>query len=132
MGLRSETGRIGEEIACRYLERQGYSILERNWYDRPREVDIIASNTRELIIVEVKVRSSSSRLRARETVDRDKRRCLVQAADRYIRLHGLSLPVRYDIIAIDIAADQTYTVEHIPNAFYPTLELRPRRPHGRR
>lgn len=36
-----KTGATGEELACRYLERHGYSILERNWRYQHREIDII-------------------------------------------------------------------------------------------
>lgn len=125
-------GRIGEEIACRYLEGLGYSILERNWRYRHKEVDIIASTGVELVIVEVKTRSAGSLLGAREVVDGDKQRNLIEAADRYVRLHALTLSVRFDIIALDIASDSSYTMEHIPNAFYPSLRLRPRRTNKRR
>ena len=126
-----KTGTIGEELACRYLESLGYTIHERNWRYGHKEVDIIAQWGLTLVIAEVKTRSSGSYLKARESVTRDKERLLIQAADHYVRLHHLELEVRYDIIALDIAPDRTYTIEHIPNAFHPTLRRRSSSPRGR-
>jgi len=126
-----KTGTIGEELACRYLESLGYTIHERNWRYGHKEVDIIAQWGSTLVIAEVKTRSSGSYLKARESVTREKERFLIQAADHYVRLHHLELEVRYDIIALDIASDRTYTIEHIPNAFYPTLRRHSSSPRGR-
>lgn len=126
-----KTGTIGEELACRYLESLGYTIHERNWRYGHKEVDIIAQWGPTLVLAEVKTRSSGSYLKARESVTREKERFLIQAADHYVRLHHLELEVRYDIIALDIASDRTYTIEHILNAFYPTLRRRSSSPRGR-
>ena len=126
-----KTGTIGEELACRYLESLGYTIHERNWRYGHKEVDIIAQWGLTLVIAEVKTRSSGSYLKARESVTREKERFLIQAADHYVRLHHLELEVRYDIIALDIAPDRTYTIEHIPNACYPALRRRSSAPRGR-
>ena len=116
-----KTGALGEELACRSLEAKGYSILERNWRSGHRELDLIAQRGGTLAIVEVKTRSAGSLLRARDSVSQHKQSLLIQAADHYVRTRGLELDVRYDIIAIDIASDQSYTLEHIEAAFYPRL-----------
>lgn len=115
------TGRAGEEIACRHLEAQGYIIRERNWRYLHKEVDIIAQQGGDIVFVEVRTRSSGSWLRAMETVDRRKQQHLIDAASQYMRYHGLDYRVRYDIIAIDIASDGSYTLEHAVEAFYPRL-----------
>ena len=124
-----KTGALGEELACRYLEAKGYSILERNWRSGHRELDLIAQRG-TLAIVEVKTRSAGSLLRARDSVSQRKQSLIIQAADHYVRTQGLELDVRYDIIAIDIASDRSYTLEHIEAAFYPRLgsHRRSRRP----
>jgi len=116
-----KTGATGEELACRYLESLGYTIHERNWRYGHLEIDIIAQWGGTLVIAEVKTRSSGSYLRARDSVTSDKERFLIRAADHYVRQRALELEVRYDLLAIDIAPDRTYSIEHIPNAFYPNL-----------
>jgi putative endonuclease len=56
MAQHNELGKLGEEIAVRYLLEQGYKILERNWRNQHKEIDIIAMDGEELVIVEVKAR----------------------------------------------------------------------------
>lgn len=121
-----KTGRLGEEIACRYLEQQGWRILDRNWRWLHKEADIIAQYGQELIVVEVKTRSASAFGTAIEAVKTQKQRNLIELANRYVAQFALDLSVRYDIIGIDIAPDQTYTITHIPRAFYPRLSGRGR------
>jgi len=57
-----EVGNWGEEIAAVYLERNGYSIIDRNFYTPEGEIDLIAlreeKEERILIFVEVKTRTS--------------------------------------------------------------------------
>ena len=116
-----KTGATGEELACRYLERHGYSILERNWRHQHREIDIIAQWGETLVIAEVKTRGVGSFAEARTAVTREKQAFLISAANAYIRQRALDLEVRYDILALDIQADGSYTIEYIPSAFYPQL-----------
>lgn len=52
-------GDAGEDLACRYLEKNGYEILERNkHYSRFCEIDIIAKNKNTIVFVEVKTRKT--------------------------------------------------------------------------
>ena len=57
-----KTGEMGENIAVRFLMKQGYSILERNYTKKWGEIDIIAEKEGKLHFVEVKSVS-------RETLD---------------------------------------------------------------
>lgn len=116
-----QTGALGEELACRYLERKGYRILERNWRFGHKEVDIIAQWGETLVIAEVKTRGVGNHISARDSVAQEKQEHLIRAANAYVRKHALDLEVRYDILALDLKADGGYTIEHIPSAFYPQL-----------
>ncbi|MFA6445945.1 MAG: YraN family protein [Candidatus Paceibacterota bacterium] len=49
-----ETGDLGEDIAVLYLKRHGYSIIERNYWKKWGEIDIIAEKSRKIYFVEVK------------------------------------------------------------------------------
>lgn len=60
--LRSLTGALGESLAARFLERQGFAIWRRNWRCKAGEIDIIAVQNRTVHIVEVKTRFSGKHL----------------------------------------------------------------------
>jgi len=52
-------GKLGEDVACKFLEKQGYSILERNYTKKWGEIDIVAQKKQMLYFVEVKSKSVS-------------------------------------------------------------------------
>lgn len=57
---RRDTGNTGETVACQFLERKGYKILQRN-FSRPwGEIDIIADKGGTIRFVEVKTVSRES------------------------------------------------------------------------
>ena len=58
MNAKQQLGKIGENLASEYLEKQGYLILERNFACRQGEIDIIAKDEKEFVFVEVKTRKS--------------------------------------------------------------------------
>lgn len=122
MAKHLETGRLGEEIALRLLESKGYIIHERNWVYMHKEVDLIAQEGNDIVFVEVKTRRSVNYGTALQAVDLAKRHNMIVAANSYMRQKGLHLNTRFDIIAIDVKSDGSYSIEHIPGAFYPTAQ----------
>lgn len=120
MAKHLETGRLGEEIALRYLENQGYIIRETNWIHRHKEVDIIAQEGADIVFVEVKTRRSEAYGRAMQAVDTTKRANLIVAANSYMQAIGQNLNARFDIIAIEFDTEGNYQLEHAKRAFYPT------------
>ena len=54
---KNEIGRIGEEVACAYLKKHRFKVLERNYKPYINEIDIIAEKSKEIVFVEVKTRS---------------------------------------------------------------------------
>lgn len=47
-------GDIGEEFTCRFLEKRGYKIVERNYLKKWGEIDVVAKNKDGLHFIEVK------------------------------------------------------------------------------
>lgn len=113
-------GKKGEQIALDKLIAEGYRILKQNWRHRKKEIDIIAEKDDFLIIVEVKSRSVGFQENPRDAVNMKKQRFLIQAANAYIHKYDIDLEVRFDIITV-VFDDQEYEIEHIEDAFYPTL-----------
>ncbi len=118
MAGHNELGAKGEQLAVNYLKEAGYTILCRNYRYRKAEIDIIASKEGILSIVEVKTRSSDYIRPIAETVDRRKINFLVMAADNYVIEKGWDMEVRFDIITV-LRSKETFTIEHMENAFFP-------------
>ena len=97
------TGRRGEDIAHRYLQRRGYQVVARNF--RPRsgvgEIDLIAWDRETLVIVEVKTRRSDEFGLPERNVTPEKEQALVRAARDYARRAGVDWEkVRFDLVSI--------------------------------
>ncbi len=119
------TGSEGEQLACRFLEDAGHAVLERNWKHGRHELDIVARTDRELVIVEVKTRSSDRHGQPEEAVKQGKRGRMIRSANAYIEQTGTVLPVRFDIISIILHPGGKPFINHLRDAFYPTTHDRP-------
>lgn len=111
-------GKHGEKVALRYLERKGYSLLQKNWRMSNLEVDLILDNGNEIVFVEVKTRSSSKYGRPEESIDSEKQMFLMNAADVYMRNLNVELPARFDVVSI-VISEREVQIEHFEDAFYP-------------
>lgn len=118
MALHNELGKLGEELAVKYLIEKGYKILERNWRNRHKEIDIVAMDGDELVIVEVKTRRNDDFGEPFLAVTRPKQRLLISAANSYIYRNGLDVSTRFDIISI-VFKDDEPVIDHIEDAFLP-------------
>lgn len=113
-------GRKGEELAVAHLRSLGYEILETNWFSHHLEIDIIARDGNELVVVEVKARSTDSYEHPSEAVSNKKIRFLVNAAEAYIQEKDIDLDTRFDVISI-IYTGGGVELEHFKDAFYPPI-----------
>jgi putative endonuclease len=120
MASHNELGRIGEEMAIAFLKNKGYIILDVNYKIKKLELDIIAKDGDELVIVEVKTRTDNEVIDPLEAVTKKKQRNIIAAAHHYITERQLDLNTRFDIISVLI--NQQEQIEHIPAAFYPLLK----------
>ena len=111
------TGQKGEEMAAKFLADKGYSILETNWRFKNLEADIIATKSKILVIAEVKTRRSNYFGEPETFVNKQKQKNLIKTAQEYIQRNNLDLEVRFDIISIIM--NDTSSVKHIEDAFYP-------------
>lgn len=114
----SDLGRNGEDRAARYLESQGYEIVERNYHCRGGEIDIIAREAGDLVFVEVKTRRSADDSAASEAVDARKRAKIVKSAWSYLSDRGLGeVGCRFDVAEVYFINGKPVTVEVIKGAF---------------
>ena len=111
-------GKLGEELAVDYLVGKGYEILERNWRNIHKEIDIIAKDGKFLVVVEVKTRQTDEYGNPDIAVTKKKQRMLIAAANAYIFKNRLDVETRFDIISI-VFKEGEPVIEHIEDAFLP-------------
>jgi putative endonuclease len=110
-------GKIGEDLACAELVRQGYEIVARRYRDRGGELDIIARDGATLVFIEVKLREGRDFGDAAEAVTRRKqRRIAALARDFIVRHHLPECPCRFDVVAIHLG-EGAPAIEVYQNAF---------------
>jgi putative endonuclease len=113
-------GPKGEEVAVNYLTINNYLIIDRNWRFRHWEIDIVARHNSYIVFVEVKTQSSHNPIDPRDLIGKKKQGFLINAANAYIIEKDISLEARFDAIFLT-KHGETYEIEHIENAFYPTV-----------
>ncbi|HWC96364.1 MAG TPA: YraN family protein [Candidatus Sulfopaludibacter sp.] len=116
--LRGDSGRLGEDLAHRYLRCRGCTIVARNY--RPRggagEIDLVAWHAERLVFVEVKTRLSADFGEPASAVDSEKRERLQHAARDYARRADIAWArTRFDIVSIVL--EPTVRIDWLPDAF---------------
>jgi putative endonuclease len=108
---------LGENLACRELERRGYAILARRYRSRRGELDIVARDGPTIVFVEVKTRDGSRFGAGVESVTALKRRRITSVAQDYLVRYRLTdCPCRFDVVSIGLAQPHP-AVELFQHAF---------------
>jgi putative endonuclease len=114
---RSTLGTTGEDAATRYLEAEGFEIVERNWRSPEGEVDVVARRRGLVVFCEVKTRRTDRWGDPSEAVAHLKRARLRRLAARWMRERRPGpVGVRFDVVSV-IVRDGRTEVRHIPDAF---------------
>ena len=114
---RVSLGRRGERAAEKYLRRNGYRIVARNFRAAGAEIDIVAMDRDTLVFVEVKTRQSFGAGAPEEAVDARKQARMRRAAEAFaLRYRANEYEMRFDIVAID-ASGARLEIELMRNAF---------------
>ena len=119
MSDHNDLGKWGEGVAREYLLTRGYAIDGINIRIGNVEIDFIARKDNRICFVEVKTRTTDY-VDPSASVDRKKQRRMIRAADLYMSTLRMDAEPQFDLIFI-IGDPDGYTLEHIPDAFYPTV-----------
>ena len=95
-----ELGRAGERAAAELIRRHGYEIVGQGFLARRGEIDLLGRRGGELVVFEVKARSSLLYGTPAEAVGRRKRRALNAAVSEYRALSGWRGPIRFGIVSL--------------------------------
>lgn len=103
---RKKLGQLGEEIAAELLVKAGYKILARNFTSKIGELDIVAQEGGDLVLVEVKCRFPGQFSLPEEAVTPAKIRHIARAGEYYQLLNPQKLNgPRIDVVAIEFDQD---------------------------
>jgi putative endonuclease len=106
-------GRLGEDAAAEHLGRMGWVIIDRNWRCAEGELDIVARDGPELVVCEVKTRSSTGFGTPAEAVTPAKATRLRRLADRWLAAHGIrTSSVRIDIVGLVAVGRGRFSIDH--------------------
>ena len=107
------TGNAGEDLAARYLEKNGYEILERNvHFSRYCEIDIIAKQKDTIVFVEVKTRKTNAFGTPFEAITKTKYENIKKGVQLYLQEHKVK-KFRVDVIGITLKPE--IKIEHLRN-----------------
>jgi putative endonuclease len=114
MAAKDQLGRRGEEAAAAFLTDQGWAILGRNWRCAAGEIDIVAVEGGDLVVVEVKTRTSELFGHPLEAVDARKRARLWRLAMAWCAAHPADAHarrVRVDVVSL--LGTGPFSIEHL-------------------
>ncbi|MDD4362775.1 MAG: YraN family protein [Atribacterota bacterium] len=112
------TGSKGEDIACQYLIKNGYKILEKNFKVSFGEIDLIVNKNNIICFVEVKTRNSLIYGLPEEAITEKKKSKIIKVAQYYIKKkHLYNYLFRFDVISIKLKNNNLENIKFIKNAF---------------
>lgn len=120
MGRNNLVGAWGESLAAAYLQKKKYHLEAAGFCCRFGEIDLIVSNKKYLVFVEVKLRKSDKFAQAMEYVDVYKQNRLRTTAEFYLNKYPTELQPRFDVIEVyapDGTDTKNPTIHHLEDAF---------------
>ena len=95
-----ETGKIGEDEAVKFLKKNKYKIIERNFRTKFGEIDIIAKKGKEISFIEVKTRKTITFGYPEESVDERKLNKIKKVALYYIQKNKIKSHFKFEVLSI--------------------------------
>lgn len=116
---KQRVGQTGEDLAAKYLRREGLKVLYRN-FRAPKggEVDIVCRDGDTLVFAEVKTRTSSDYGNPGRAVNRKKQTLITKGAMAWLR--ALNFPeviFRFDVVEVILEPGKPPNIEHLRNVF---------------
>ena len=122
-----DRGHYYESVACRWLKKQKFKVLERNFRADDSEIDVIAKQKDLLCFIEVKARRANAAKHPLARIDRTKLFGIRRAAEIYLsRLRSMGvdlapLAVRFDALTVEFDGEgQAVSVHHYPAYLEPS------------
>ena len=122
---KAEIGKLGEKVACSFLKKEGYKIIEKNKHESHKEIDIIVSDKEYIVFVEVKTRSVDDDLFnsygiPSSAITYTKQENLIFAARSYLRSNPTDKQPRMDVVEVYLkkGTRKVLKINHFENAYH--------------
>ncbi|MBQ3726787.1 MAG: YraN family protein [Selenomonadaceae bacterium] len=124
MSRQKVLGKLGEDCAAKFLEAEGYTIVDRNFRIRSAEIDIIARRDNLIIFVEVKARSNIRHGLPVEAVNLRKQKKIIEAAGVFLQDENFcDCACRFDVVEVYLRGECVEEIHQIENAFEVAQEV---------
>jgi putative endonuclease len=110
----NNAGLAAEKLAATFLAERGLKLVMQNYHCRFGEIDLIMTDAKTLVFIEVRLRSNNQFGNAASSITPQKQKKLILTAEHYLQQHGQSA-CRFDVILMNKADMQS--IEWIRNAF---------------
>lgn len=120
MAIHNEIGKLGEDLAVEYLEKDGFKIFDRNYNLERNEIDIVAfwEEPAELHFVEVKTRTND--VDPAEVLSEQQQENMAKVARFYVLERQLiTVPVVFDLLVVNLSNPEAPEFKHLEDVFRP-------------
>ncbi|MBW7875366.1 MAG: YraN family protein [Candidatus Cloacimonetes bacterium] len=112
MAIHNQYGIEAENLALVYLQKQGYSLLLKNFSSREGEIDLVMENKEVLVFVEVRSLKKAGSIHPLEALSRGKLLRIVKTARYFLAKHPTDKNIRFDLVLV---LGQKPKIEHFQN-----------------
>lgn len=112
------TGKIGEDFIANLLLEKGYTIVARNYHSRFGEIDIIVSDAKYIVFVEVKTRKENGMTEPFENVTKPKQGKIKKTAQIFLMHNNINLQPRFDVAAVFTNHGLIKAYDYLTDAFW--------------
>ena len=103
-----------EQLACDYLQSQGLQLLQRNFFSRCGEIDLIMRDNNTTVFIEVRYRKNRNYGGAAASVTFAKQQRIIKTALYYQQQNRVQGAMRFDVVAVE---GKAFKIEWIQSAF---------------
>lgn len=114
--VKQAKGMMGEIWALEWMKQHGYTILAKNWRSGRYEIDLVCTDGKVIVFVEVRSFFSATKSFPESSILSLKQTSVHKATKKYIAENRIQLPVRQDVVGIRFSSWGKQLL-HIPDAF---------------
>lgn len=117
--LTQSIGARAEQAALNYLATQGLRLLEKNFYCKLGEIDLIMIEAQTVVFVEVRYRKQTEYGHASDSITYRKQQKIIRAAQVFLlrNQHLKHQPCRFDVVTLERSGTTRAKIQWLKSAF---------------